>query len=273
MPAKSRLNQSQGFTLLELVVVIVLLGIVSVASTQFIVQGVSIYRDSASRQVLQQQGRFAVERMSRELRNALPGSVRVGTSVDTLTQCIEFMPVKGASTYLQSVTGEEEEEAITTLNVVDFSYSFTAGDLLAIFPIDNSAVYGGEALATLTGDAASGVDQQLLNLTSKLFTRESPTRRFYIVSTPVSFCAQEGSLMRHAGYTRTASQLFPPAGAVLLAENIRLDDGGSIDVFSFATGTLQRAAVIHMELRFSNTATMGDEWIRFSQEIFVRNTP
>ena len=257
-------DSRSGFTLIELVLVIVLLGIVAVASTQFIQQGVGIYVDSARRDALQQQGRYAIERINRELRNALPGSVRVATNAST--QCLEFMPVKSASSYLQAVSNQ----AITSLNVVDFGYTFGSGDLIAIYPIDQSSVYSSpSAIGTLSGATAAVSDQQTLSLASKQFPAESPTRRFYIVTEPVSFCAVDNALRRYQGYARTATQVLPPNSGVLLAEHIRLVDGaGSVTVFDFTAGAAQRA-IVHLDLRFSDDG----EWVRFSQEVFVRNTP
>lgn len=264
-----RSNLQGGFTLVELVMVIVLLGIIGAASSQFVRQGVEIYTQSVERDSLQQMGRFAVERMAREVRNALPGSVRVGGSAGS-TQCVEFMPVKGASTYLEAAV---DAAGKTSLNTVDFSYGYSSGDLLAIYPITATNVYGSpSALASLTGVSAGGTNQQVLAFSSTIFPNESPTQRLFIVDTPVSFCAANNSLTRHSGYSRTASQVVPPNTGTLLAENIRVNDGATaVTVFSYIPGTPQRSGVVHMDLRFSNAAQ--DEWIKFSQEVFLRNTP
>lgn len=264
--------RADGFTLVELVAVIVLLSIIAVASTQFIRQGVGIYTDSAGRDRLQQQARFAIERMSRELRNALPGSVRVRTV--GATQCIEFMPVQAASSYLETATDGPR----TSLPVVEFGYSFTAGDpdLIAIYPISSDNVYATPAaLSAVTGVTAPSSNQQTLSFSSIDFPNESPTRRFYIVTEPVSFCAADNSLTRHQGYTRTDPQPVPPGSEVLLAENIRVVNQNAlpIDVFTYTAGTPRRAAVVNMNLFFSDVMTLGDEWLTFSQEVFVRNTP
>jgi MSHA biogenesis protein MshO len=135
----------RGFTLVELVAVIVLLGVIGAATTQFIISGVGIYQDASRRDGLSQMGRFAVERVSREVRNALPGSIRVNISAGT--QCLEFMPIKGASSYLGKVS---ETPAISNVSVVDFSYSYTNGNRIAIYTLDQGDLYstGSKSIAT-----------------------------------------------------------------------------------------------------------------------------
>jgi MSHA biogenesis protein MshO len=67
---------------------------------------------------------------------------------------------------------------------------------------------------------------------------------------------------------------------VLLAEHIQtLDDSDGdgliddvVDVFSYTAGTLQRAAIVHLDFRFRDPSE-DDEWVRFSQEVSVRNAP
>lgn len=69
--------QARGFTLIELVMVILLLGVMVTFSSQFIGIGTQIYGDASSREQLMSDARFAMERLNRELRDAVPGSVRV----------------------------------------------------------------------------------------------------------------------------------------------------------------------------------------------------
>ncbi|MGL4478103.1 MAG: PilW family protein, partial [Aeromonas veronii] len=65
---------NSGFTLVELVMVILLLGIMATFTSQFIGIGTQIYGDASSREQLMSDARFAMERLNRELRDAVPGS-------------------------------------------------------------------------------------------------------------------------------------------------------------------------------------------------------
>lgn len=62
------LNASRGFTLIEIIMVIVLLGIVGSVASMIIFQGSKSYSEEEIRKDLMTQGRLAVERMAREIR-------------------------------------------------------------------------------------------------------------------------------------------------------------------------------------------------------------
>ena len=96
MPCSRR---NRGFTLVELVIVIVLMSIVSLAGVEIIRQSSEIYLKQNNRQGLSGSARLAVERLSREFRNALPGSVRVSGD------CLEYLPIRVAGTYFSVPIG------------------------------------------------------------------------------------------------------------------------------------------------------------------------
>ena len=60
--------KSKGFTLIEIVITIVLIGILSGVAAMIIMQGVRAYSDEQSRSVVHYQARLAVERIAREAR-------------------------------------------------------------------------------------------------------------------------------------------------------------------------------------------------------------
>ena len=261
-------SKQQGFTLVELVAVIVLLGFVGTESVQFIRQGIEVYVDSARRDNLQQQARFAVERVTRELKNALPGSVRILS--DANNQCVEFMPVIAATTYIDSIANT----TVGTLNVIDFNYSYISGDRLAIYTFDNASVYGGTPNITELTAAANGAvaNTQLLSFDNITINNESPTRRAYIVAGAVSFCASDGELRRHSGYTPNGNPPTPADG-IPISDALRVEDtGAAITVFDFSFDSLQRAGTVLLDFRFQDSSAT-DEWLKMDQTVFVRNVP
>jgi prepilin-type N-terminal cleavage/methylation domain-containing protein len=59
----------KGFTLIEIVMVIVILGVIGAFTFQFVAHGVQAFKKSSARKDLYDQGRLALERMVRELRD------------------------------------------------------------------------------------------------------------------------------------------------------------------------------------------------------------
>ena len=69
--APARLMRGQkGFTLVEIIVVIVILGIIGGITFQFVAHGVDAFKMARDRKELYDQGRLALERMAREIRDA-----------------------------------------------------------------------------------------------------------------------------------------------------------------------------------------------------------
>jgi MSHA biogenesis protein MshO len=281
------MRRQLGFSLIELVAVMVLLGIVAAASTVFISASVGIYSDTARRSELNQQGRFALERISRQLRGALPNSVRVVSNASQ--SCVEFMPVVAASSYLNAVAGQ----SINSLTVVAHPTIPTAatGNLnLVIYNGDNNApadsiannsLYDSATTVMVGIDSISAAGANLLTINldnSHSFNEDSPQRRFFIIDPAAitQYCARDNRLERYQGYSLTAVPTLPAGNGDLLAAHVRLSeqDGSPVQPFTYTPGTLQRSAVVYLDLRFSSAAQDGfNEWLRFTQEVQLRNVP
>ena len=85
-----------GFTLIELVVTMVILSIVGVVTSRLISSAVERYQVASATSRLAGVGRLAVERIGREIRNAMPESIRVTND----GACVEFLSIQTASRYL-----------------------------------------------------------------------------------------------------------------------------------------------------------------------------
>ncbi|MBK8186198.1 MAG: type II secretion system protein [Cellvibrio sp.] len=82
--------------MIELITVVVILGIISSIGVSFAVKTSQSYQQTQARAKLTMHARQALERMSRQLRSALPYSIRVVNS----GQCIEFTPIASGGFYL-----------------------------------------------------------------------------------------------------------------------------------------------------------------------------
>ena len=94
--------------MIELVIVIVLMSIISLAGVEVIRQSSEAQLTMSNRQAIGHSARLSVERLSREVRQALPGSVR------TNSQCLEFIPIQVAGRYFSI----PKDSAGTSMDVV-----------------------------------------------------------------------------------------------------------------------------------------------------------
>jgi len=269
-----RRNRNQGFTLVEMVAVIVLLSFGLIAGTQLFTITAQSYRDTSVRMKQTQDGRFVIERISRELREALPGSVR--ESSNSTTQCIEWLPIAAASRYLSTPTAIH-------FPVMEINPDLTAGTTYyaVIFPVGSGTVYNGAAAGTalrLMGttpmNAASESDvntDEIYLAATPVFTNTSPSDRIFFTTTPVAICVQSsGNMLRYSNYGFVA-QATTLTGGVLLAENVLLDDGGAVDVFNFSDATMTRNSMLQLDIRMRDLSTK--EVLRLQHTVFIRNVP
>ena len=84
----------RGFTLVELVMVIVITGVIAASATVFFKPAIDSYFDARRRAMLTDIADTALRRMGRDVRSAVPNSVRSPNS-----QCFEIIPTSGGGRY------------------------------------------------------------------------------------------------------------------------------------------------------------------------------
>ncbi len=295
MPAR---DTQGGFSLLELIVVIVIIGIIAGLTTRFFGDTVSGYVTTSLYDQLARSGRLAVERVNRELRNAAPNSIRVSGN------CIEFLPLVASASYQdQAVVYAATGTASAPTPVLGASAASDRWDVfdLGFAPVGGATYYmlvypygpGSGAgdpyqaqnpgpLVTFqaidTGTALPAGVTRLQATTAHRFLRHSPARRLFLTGTPVSFCVVGNQLLRYAGYGLQATQPVPPpaANAQLLASEIQTVDP---DVpftasFGYQSPSLVRNGVVTLDFRFMRVDARGNaNWVRLNHEVEVANVP
>ena len=263
----------RGFTLVEMVTVIVLLGILSVGVTGFLKFGTQIYVDVTNRDELISSARFVIERLNREIRTALPNSVRVNSAAGV--ECLEYTPIVASTTYLDiPVAPEPDRETISVIEFDDSSYS---NDLsVAVYPLSATDVYGSNDKVFVLDDTKSIDDtndpEWLLTLGAKVaFAEDSPTKRLYFIDSAVSYCVQDNQITRHTDYTRDSKNI-PKDDGILMANYTGVGIIGGVDYgfpFRVSNAIQSRNAIVSIKFNF----TRNGETLYFNNEIQVPNVP
>ena len=79
------LKSERGFTLIEIIVVIIILSIISAITIYFLINSIKIYTMTVNQKTLFDEGRLALERMCRDIRDARTITGTTATSI-TLTR-------------------------------------------------------------------------------------------------------------------------------------------------------------------------------------------
>lgn len=262
-----RTRLALGFTIVELITVMVIMGILSVGTVRFISDGANGFATTLSRAALVSDAQQLITRLSRQVREALPSSIRVSGAGD----CLELIPIVGASVYLSAPVGS----AASSMQVVPLDGAvLSATSRVAIAPTNNP--YNLTTLSSISPNvtvAAADVNNEVAISFSSAhqFTQASAQNRFYLVESPISYCRQAGALWRYQNYGFLAAQ--PNIASLpstlpnrsLVAESI--DPLASI--FDFTGATLQRNATVALNLQLQNG---GDE-LAINHLVQLRNLP
>ncbi len=286
---RARIRAFHGFTLMELILVVVVLGIMATATTSYLGLGARMYAEASDRDQLLSQSRFALERLTRELRNALPNSVRLHNA-NNGWQCIEFVPVVVAARYtsiptvaqpgnsipLFSLASEwarlRTEEASYISNNKTFRVYVYATDKSQIYPAADAnpgrfhSLTSGN-LYSITGTVAPY--NVTLNLSNNVsFSSSSPSNRLYLADEPVSYCITTArELVRYESYGFNPG--IPAVGngqSALMANNLKTVQSE----FTIEEAVLSRNSVVHVVLAFESGFSDN---LFFNQEIHIPNVP
>ena len=296
----NRKKRAYGFTLIEMIVAIVVSSILAIGLINFIDNALTGYDSAASRNKLAQSARIAIDRLSVELHNSLPNSLRVTTATASGDQCLEFVPVRAATTYINPPF----DTAGTAFDVIHFAPNLESvtGGYVAIYPTRVNEIYDAErattsgfpvigaveAVASISDTAPASTQLSRITLVSShRFSEPSPSSRLFFIDQPVSYCVKQGRLIRYTGYGFYDVQTATEAAAgvcvvsagdrclpsstgggskMLIAEG--LSNAGET-AFSLIPQTLARNALVSIEFNLS----AQQETVRMNHQVLTRSVP
>jgi len=281
----------RGFTLVEMIVVMVITGIIGGMVAIFITAPVQGYVDSARRAEMTDIADTALRRMARDIRTAVPNSVRLpGASciATAATPCyVEFIPTSDGGRYRAATGGNNNILTFGTggtnnFDIIGKGMSIVAGaDYIVIGSTQSNA-------APPYDQTVTGIVRQVSAMTNsnKTITFASPVlpvwaevqgQRFDVVDgaqRAVTYgCSGAsvnasgegtGTLTRYWNYGFNATQVLPPAGGstAILADHLSACEI-TYDLVN------QRNGLVAIRLGI----TRGGESISLYQEIHVNNVP
>lgn len=264
------MRRTQGFTLIELITVMVVVGILAAMTTDIITLPVKSYLDLQRRTTLVDNAETTLRLMQRDIRRALPNSIRL-TGSGTVKE-LELLHTSEGGRYRAKPTNTGSGD------ILDFTSADSSFDVLGslsaapttgylvIYNLGNSSAdaYSGNNLAAIKN--TSTINAIVLSA-AKQFPLQSPLQRFFIVDTPITYRCDTAAktLMRYSGYGITSAQANPPAGnGQLLATDV------SSCSFAYTSGMATRSGLVRLQITLTDSAGESSTLI---QQVHVDNAP
>ncbi|PMH76025.1 PilW family protein [Vibrio cyclitrophicus] len=244
----------KGFTLIELILAIVVSSILLLGLANFTEVGVKGYFGTVERYRLQTEANFVIEKISREMRHAVPNLFPSAVS----SGCVSFYPIVDSGFYVVSgadinfLVGDSDSD-IQSLKNLSMVINPTR-PYEEINNIDN--VFSLTNISQVTGTNVSGAAFTLVDQASDL-VGGSVSNRLYIFDddNPVEYCLSGDDFLTRAngGAPVTISDKLNVAKSSLL----------------YSPATVQQNGIVDLTFTF----TVNGETTTFEQEVQVLNVP
>ncbi len=280
-----------GFTLIELIITMSITTVVVAFAALFISGPVKGFTDQVRRAELVDSAESSLRRMGRDIRRALPNSVRV-RDIGSITALELLNAVEGiryragpppgnTNAWLSLSAADSAFNSIGTFDSITKPFS-SSTHYLSVYNVGVVGANAYELLNVITpvgtqidiNAAAEAGEDNIVLTPSFQFAYPSPRQRVYLIDTPVSYLCDTatGTLTRYSGYTITSDQADRDTAVELLAAGgtaALMSDNMSDCTFTFTPGTAQRAGLVTLTL---NVAQDGES-IVLLQQVHIDNAP
>jgi len=277
-------RRTAGFSLIELIVVMVVVGILAGIVAVFIRNPMESYMATSRRAELTDAADGALLRIARDVRSALPNSVRVVSASGTVGSCsgseacyLEYLPIEDGGRYRTETDNAGAGDILNFADALESSFDVlgptvttSSSQFLVIYNLgldsDTDAWQGGNRRAV----TSSGTVSNLAFTSATPFPFESPSQRFFLVGAPVSYVCNpaDGTLRRYSGYgSPTAAQpiSFGTATGNRLANRVKRCN------MNYDPGASQRLGQLTLWLQLENSEGDNAEQVSLYREVVVNN--
>jgi MSHA biogenesis protein MshO len=301
------LSRSRAFTLVELVMVIALAGMVAVMISTVFARPLEGFVAQSRRALLVDQAAGALSRITRDVRLAVPNSLRVSADGKGL----ELLLIHSAARYRPNRIGAEAlrfssdlagtcgsttaDGSCSSLHVLDGAFDPSGARWMVLYnigaesdgmPLAGSNVWAAAAAddshvitpGTFSRDTLLGVgglsNETLLTVTLPIstasfrFAYASPTQRFYLAEAVVGYRCQNGQLLRYS-YSQLLTTMPDTPPVESNPQPLAVNVDCSATHFTYQAGSTQRAGLLSLTLRISQDG----EALQLLQQVHVDNAP
>lgn len=284
-------RKQSAFTLIELIVTIALSAIVVSFMAMFVAGPVAGFGDQARRAELVDLSENALRRMARDIRRALPNSVRVTSSggvvaLETINSVDgvryrEQPPPDDDSKQLDFSAADSAFNSIGQFTQIARPFS-SSTHFLSIYNVGVPGANAYELANVITPpgtqididtDSIAGEDNIRLSPAFR-FAYGSPAQRLFLVDGPVSYLCDPigGTLRRYDGYAIASNHADRDSHAELLAaganSTVITSQVDNCNV-GYAPGTSQRAGLVTIALSVADSG----ERVSLLHQVHVDNVP
>lgn len=284
-----------GFSLLELILVIVLLGVLASGAGLLITTPIQAYNDQLRRQQLVDQAEMSLRQIARDIRRALPNSIRFQPA--GAGWALEMVNTVDGARYRDEAGGVFTSPGdILDFSAADTDFNFLGGLSLAAGTLgghrlviyntaplnfyQNVTSGANPGIVTPAGSALTltlpaGSEPHLQISSAFQFSQQSPGQRAFFINGPISYICDPSTgntrIDRYASYAYQNPQLLTNGGLAGLTSVATGAVATRVTAcsISYQAGTAQRGGIVTLGITVSDAG----ESMSLLHQVHVVNVP